>query len=262
MKLRGNGIEIHYDLVGPESADVVTLSHALMTDSRMWDPQMEALSGFRVLRYDIRGHGQSEATDGDYDFALLAEDIRALLDELKIESTHFVGCSIGGMIGLELATTTPERLASLTLCGTRGQCTHRRSSARQERVQNAQSDGMASLVEPTIEGWFSPSFRKTSADMVEETAEMIRSTSVQGMIGCTRAIESQNHSDKLAQVKLPCLVAVGEADPWTPMTEAFDLHVGIDGSDMVVFPKNLHLPTIESADQFNEVLVAFLEKYS
>lgn len=261
MQLRGNGIEIHYQLAGPESADVVTLSHALMADLRMWDPHISSLSDYRVLRYDIRGHGNSEATDGEYDLGLLADDVQSLLDELKIESTHFVGSSIGGMIGLELATRSPDRLASLTLCDTRGHCTPTRADSRQQRVQTAAAEGMESLVDSTLKDWFTDAFRRDS-DTASLFAEMIRQTSVVGMIGCTRAIESQNHSSTLGEIKLPCLITVGEEDPWTPLNEAFDLHVGIDGSDMVVLPKMRHLASVEAGDQFNDVLVTFLKQYS
>lgn len=263
MEFRGNGIEIHYDFSGPEQADVVTLSHALMADGRMWDQQLKSLESFRVLRYDLRGHGQSGCSGAPYDFNLLADDLRALWDHLKIDCTHFVGASLGGMIGLEIATTTPERIASLTLCGTRGNgASSNRTDSRDERIEVLQSQGVSALVDSVLSDWFSDRFRKKSSDAVKLATEMIEGTSVDGVIGCTKAIEAQDHLPLIPSIKLPCLIAAGEEDLTTPIKEAFDLHVGIDGSDMVVIPKTRHLANVEAADVFNDVLLTFLKQYS
>ncbi|MCZ6772919.1 MAG: alpha/beta hydrolase [Proteobacteria bacterium] len=113
MKLLANGIEIHYELAGTESAPVVRFSHSLLANLAMWDPQMDSFDNYRVLRFDTRGHGQSEATPGAYDFELLADDAKALFDVPGIRKTHFAGLSMGGMIGQELALKYPERLESL-----------------------------------------------------------------------------------------------------------------------------------------------------
>jgi 3-oxoadipate enol-lactonase len=91
---------------------------------------------------------------------------------------------------------------------------------------------------------------------------MIEGTSVDGVIGCTKAIEAQDHLPLIPSIKLPCLIAAGEEDLTTPIKEAFDLHVGIDGSDMVVIPKTRHLANVEAADVFNDVLLTFLKQYS
>ena len=263
MEFRGNGIEIHYELSGPEQADVVTLCHALMADSRMWDPQLKALESFRVLRYDIRGHGKSGSSAAPYEFSLLADDLRSLWDQLKIDCSHFVGLSLGGMIGMEIATTTPDRIASLALCGTRGTCcSPNRAEVRRQRIEAAQTQGLQALVDPALKEWFSDSFRHDSADAVKHATEMIEGTSVDGLTGCTQAIATQSHLSRIPDIKLPCLITSGEEDLTTPVSEAFDLHVGIDGSDMVVIPKARHLVNIEAADVFNDVLVTFLKQYS
>lgn len=262
MKRHANGIEIHYDLTGPEQADVVTLSHSLMADLSMWDPQLTALESFRVLRYDLRGHGNSEVPQGSYELSQLADDLLGLMNELGIECTHFVGASLGGMVGLQIATTHPDRLASLTLCNTRGHCSDSHAAIRQKNLEAIQSDGMQSVVEPTLKDWFSPKFLKGSSDRLAKASAMIEQGAVPGIVGCTDAMLKQNHTPLLSQIKLPCLVVVGEDDPVTPLKEAFDLHVGLDGSDMVVIPKTRHLATYEAADAFNDVLVTFLKQYS
>ncbi|MEM8667055.1 MAG: alpha/beta fold hydrolase [Planctomycetota bacterium] len=262
MQHRVNDLEIHFELSGPEDADVVTFSHAFMADSTMWDRQLKALDSFRCLRYDIRGHGKSEATEGSYDLNLLAMDLLGLLDHLQIESTHFVGSSLGAMIGLELAFASPERLASLTLCNTRGNCTTTHAETRREWMESVQSGGVQSISDSILPTWFSKKFLSKSIDDVERAKSMIEATSTIGYLGCTQAMEGQDHSPRLSEIKLPSLIVVGEDDPTTPLQEAFDLHVGIDGSDMVVIPKARHLATMEASTEFNDVLATFLKQYS
>src|SRR5919108_203298 len=117
MNITVNGLNVHYTLEGPAAAPVVTLSHSLATDLAMWDPQVPALTArYRVLRYDTRGHGGTDAPPGPYTLELLTEDIRALLQALGIVQTHFIGLSMGGMIGQMLALRYPLLLQSLMLC--------------------------------------------------------------------------------------------------------------------------------------------------
>src|SRR6185436_18375617 len=113
MKVTVNGIAVNYTLDGPATAPVVTLSHSLATDLSMWEPQMKALTArYRVLRYDTRGHGGTDAPAGAYSLGQLADDARALLQALGIAKTHWVGLSMGGMIGQTLALASPELFLS------------------------------------------------------------------------------------------------------------------------------------------------------
>ena len=118
-KIQANGIQLHYELAGPADAPVVMLSNSLGTRLEMWDPQMQALTErYRVLRYDSRGHGRSEAPDGPYTIDMLADDALGLLDALDIERVHFCGLSKGGMVGQVLGARHGDRLISLALCST------------------------------------------------------------------------------------------------------------------------------------------------
>ena len=115
MKATVNGIETYYELHGKDGAPWLTLSHSLACSTRMWDPQIEALkSRYRILAYDTRGHGESMAPAGAYTLEQLADDLHALLRHLAIDSTHFVGLSMGGMIAQALAIARPERVLTLT----------------------------------------------------------------------------------------------------------------------------------------------------
>ena len=119
MFIKANGIRMNYELSGKKNVPVVMLSHSLGSSLIMWVPQMKVLEPqFQVLRYDIRGHGKSEVPAGPYNLELLGEDAIALLDALRIEKVHWVGLSMGGMIGQSVALNHPKRLKSLTLCDT------------------------------------------------------------------------------------------------------------------------------------------------
>ena len=155
MKITANGISMNYTLDGPASAPVVTLSHSLATDLSMWDPQMKALTAkYRVLRYDTRGHGGTEAPTAAYTLDQLADDARALLQALGIAKTHWIGLSMGGMIGQALALKSPELFLSLSLCDTSSRIPAEAKPLWQERIKTAQSQGMEPLVEGTIARWF------------------------------------------------------------------------------------------------------------
>ncbi len=119
MKITANGIQINYQLSGKEDEPVVVLSHSLGSSLAMWDPQMELLEArYKVLRYDIRGHGGSDAPEGAYTLDQLGGDAIGLLDALGIDVAHWVGLSMGGMIGQYLALNYADRLRSLALCDT------------------------------------------------------------------------------------------------------------------------------------------------
>ena len=161
QKIRVNGIELAYRIDGaPRAAPWVVLSHSLACDHAMWDPQMEALRDFRVLRFDTRGHGASEAPVGEYTMDQLAADAHALLDALGIERFHFVGLSMGGMIGQQLALRIPLRMASLTLADTTSRYPAEARPVWEQRIAMVRAQGMDALVPTTLERWFTAAFRE------------------------------------------------------------------------------------------------------
>src|SRR5438874_3123175 len=142
MKVTANGINLNYTLDGPANAPVVTMSHSLATDLSMWDPTVPALSGFRVLRYETRGHGKTDAPKAAYTLDQLADDALALLKALGIAKTHWVGLSMGGMIGQTLALKSPGTFLSLSLCDTSSRIPAEAKSQWADRIKTAESQGM------------------------------------------------------------------------------------------------------------------------
>lgn len=261
MKLQANGINMHYELEGPESAPVVTLSHSLATDLSMWDTQAAVLkSAYRVLRYDTRGHGGTEVPDGPYTLQQMAEDVRALLQALGIPKTHFMGLSMGGMIAQVFALKYPGVLRSLLLCDTSSRIPEEALPIWEERIQVAQDQGMAPLVEPTMERWFTASFRRKPMPVLDKIRSLIKGTPLKGYIGCSRAIMGLNLTERLGAVALPTLIVVGEDDPGTPVTASQAIHKQIKGSELVILKSAAHLSNIEQEHAFNNAVLDFLKR--
>jgi 3-oxoadipate enol-lactonase len=239
---------------------VILFNHSLATHLGMWNPQITPFSkDYRVLCYDTRGHGDTDAPRGPYTLASLARDAANLLDVLGIDKVHWVGISMGGMIGQAFALAYPDRLMSLALCDTTSEIPAEAHSVWNERIETARTQGMESLVEPTIDRWFSPGFVQRQPQTVETIRDMIRATPVEGFIGCSQAIMQLDFTGRLAEIRAPTLILVGEDDPGTPVAASELIHANMKGSELVVLPGARHLTNIEKTEDFNHALRDFLE---
>ena len=177
-----NGLEVAYRFDGPENGHVVLMANSLMSSHAMWDWNVPALADrYRVLRYDKRGHGGTQTTPGTYSIAQLADDAVGLLDALQIKKVHFVGLSIGGMIGQQIGARFPERVYSLSLCDTASEMPPR--SLWEDRFATARKEGLAGLVDGTIKRWFTDPFVQRAPQDIEKVRQMILETGVDGYIG-------------------------------------------------------------------------------
>jgi 3-oxoadipate enol-lactonase len=261
MKTTVNGISVNYALEGPATGPVVTLSHSLATDLSMWDPQIAALTArYRVLRYDTRGHGGTDAPAGPYSLDQLAEDARALLRALGIGRTHWVGLSMGGMIGQRLALEQPALFESLVLCDTTSRIPAEAKPLWDQRISTAERQGMEPLVEPTLERWFTAPFRERGGAVLERVRAMIRSTDPRGYAGCCHTIAALDLTDRLQAIRLPTLVIVGEEDVGTPVAASRAIQEQIEGSELVILKSASHLSNMEQPVEFERALLAFLDK--
>jgi 3-oxoadipate enol-lactonase len=261
MRIKIGDIHIHYELSGNENGPVVMMSHSLGSSSIMWEPQLAALeTRYRLLRFDTRGHGQSDAPEGAYTLAQLAGDAVALLDKLGIDRVHFVGLSMGGMIAQHLALSHPERLISLALCDTAAVIPDEAQPVWQERIDATRRHGMAAGVDETMQRWFTGAFLSKSPPAVEKIRTQFLDTPAEGFIGCSEAIRRLNVIDQLPSIRLPVLIIVGEDDPGTPVSAAEQMHARIPSSELVIIPSAAHLSNIEQADAFNRALLSFLDR--
>jgi len=259
MKTKANGIEINYELHGSEGAPWLVLSHSLACSVRMWDPQIAALKDrYRILAYDTRGHGATQATKGQYSLELLADDLFFLLQELKVKDAHYCGLSMGGMIGQTFALKYPGVFKTLTLADTTSRYPAEAWPLWQDRIRIAEAKGMEPLAQPTLERWFTASFRKSRPGPVEAVRKLIVSTPVAGYVGCCHAIPKINLTARLKEIRCPILVIVGADDPGTPPAMAREIHDNAPGSKLVVLPQAAHLANLEQPEGFSEALAKFL----
>ena len=248
--VRANGIDIHYRTDGADGSWVV-LAHALGVDHQLWDSIAQRLaSRHRVLRYDARGHGKTSAPHGAYTLFQLADDVAGLLDALSIEQAHFVGLSMGGMVGQVLGVRHPHRLLSLTLCDTVSYTPVSAHAMWDERIGQVEAHGMSGIVEATIQRWLTTPFREAHPDVVERIRSLLRATPPHGYVGTCLAIKALDTRSSLARIACPTLVVTGEQDTGAPVEAAREIASHIPDARLKVISDAAHLAPIEQEEAF------------
>jgi 3-oxoadipate enol-lactonase len=259
MKIKTNGIETNYTIEG--DGPWVTMSHSLACNLSMWDELAKVLSrNYKVLRYDTRGHGESSAPPGPYTLEQLADDAKALFDALGVRRTHWIGLSMGGMIGETFALKHPGLFQSMVLADTTSRRPPNAEQMWGERVKVAREKGMEGVREGTLARWFTEPFRAKRPDVMQKIGGDILATPVEGFAGCCEAIARVDVLDRLQEIDCPALVIVGAEDHGTPPEMAKAIHENLRGSELVVIPEAAHLSNVEQADVFNEAVVSFLRR--
>ncbi len=259
MKVKINDINVAYSVHG-KTGPWLIMSHSLGCTQAMWEHQIADLSlDYRILCYDTRGHGTTDATSAPYALDMLADDALGLIDYLAIEKVTWIGFSMGGMIGQTFALKYPERVSALVLADTTSEHTTTPLSMWNERIRVANEQGMEPLVQPAIDRWFTESFRAQQPATVAKVAHMIRNTSVAGWSGCCAAIAAVNTTNRLHEIKCPVLVMVGEYDIGTPLSAALVLHRNLERSTLVVISDAAHMTDVEQPRQFNRAVKMFLD---
>lgn len=259
MKIKTNGIEINYEIAG--EGPWVTLSHSLACNLHMWDEQMAGLTKkYKVLRFDTRGHGLSGAPPGPYSLEQMADDVKGMLDALGIRQTHWVGLSMGGMIGETFALKYPGVFRSMVLADTTSRRPTNADQMWGDRITVAQTQGMEALVESTLARWFTEPYRNAHKDVMARIASDIRNTPVAGFVGCCQAIAKVDLLDRLKEIKCPALVMVGDQDHGTPPEMARQIHENLSGSELLIIPSAAHISNIEQTAVFNQAMFSFLDK--
>jgi 3-oxoadipate enol-lactonase len=254
-----NGYEMAYSLEGAPDRPVVVLSHALATSMEIWAYQLPLLARrFLVLRYDLRGHGKSGAPGNSYTLHELASDVAALLDYLQISRAAFVGLSVGGMIGQMFALRYPEKLTGLVLCSTASRTEPQAKATIEDRINKVRTEGLASLVQSTLERWFTSNFIKQAPATMRWVSDLILATSPNGYTGCCRAILGLDATDALSEIRVKSLIIPGEHDFGFPEKTSRTIQQKIANSELVLLKGAAHLGNVEQSHLFNEILVDFL----
>lgn len=253
------GPDLHYRLEGTGGAPVVVLAHGIATDLTLWDGVAPILmsAGFRVLRYDARGHGGSAAPPGDYSLAMLGEDLLRLMDALGIPGIHLVGLSMGGMVGLGLALDHPGRLLSLVCCDARASAPPEYRQAWTSRAETVRARGMEPMVEPSVSRWFAPGFRDRKPAEAARVEAMVRRTAPAGYCGCAAALRDLDYGPRLHGITVPTLYLVGADDTGAPPAVMRSMQASTPGARYIEIPDAGHLSALEQPGAVATALVSF-----
>ncbi|MCO5090099.1 alpha/beta fold hydrolase [Bosea sp. (in: a-proteobacteria)] len=241
---------------GAPDAPWVVLSNAIGTNLSLWDDLVPALSPrYRILRYDQRGHGKSIVPPAPYSFAELASDVTMLMDSAGIARAHFVGMSMGGVTGWELALTCPERLHSLTICDA---AVSGSAAAWEERLAVIRTAGFDALVEPTLARWFSKRALATQSPALQRVRAMLQTTPPPGFEGCANALQAFDYTHALEAIETPVLLVSGAEDGLRPQAMLAEAK-RIPGARSCLVPDAGHLSNIENPEVFNRAVVDFID---
>ena len=258
--IKANGVELFYDLTGPEGTPVVVFSNSLGTTLEMFDAQARALQGrYRVLRYDTRGHGRSQVLDQPATIDDLADDLAGLLTELGIGKAHATGLSIGGMTAQAFAVRHPDRLHSLVLMATSAYLPP--PEAWDQRAATVRRDGMGAIVDTVISRWFTPAFAEQRPEIVAPVRELFLAMDPRGYAACCGAIRDMDLRERIGAIRTPTLILAGADDPSTPVAMSEDIRARILDAELVIIPRAAHLLAIERAEVVNAHLLGFLARF-
>ena len=253
-----SGARFLYRLDGPAGAPVVVFSNSLGTNLAMWDAQIPVLTQrFRVLRFDARGHGESDVTTGPYTIEGLGRDVIGLLDALKISTAHYCGLSVGGLIGQWLGIYAPQRFKSLTLCNTAARIGA--TDGWNTRISTVREGGMAAIANGVISRWFTEDFAKREPAAVEATRQMLLHSPADGYVATCAALRDEDLREQISRVSLPTLVISGARDAATTAADGQFIAGKIPGAKYVEL-NAAHLSNIEAAEPFTTALLEFLER--
>ena len=264
MLLPVRGRRIAYDLLGPEDAPTVCITHSLASDGGSWAEQVPALlaGGFRVLRLDMRGHGGSDPVGGDYTMAALADDVAAALSALGIARVHYIGLSIGGMIGQAFALAHGERLMSAMWCDTLPASPQGAQEVWDQRINTVrQANSLAPLADATVERWLTAGFKAAHPGRWAQIRDTVTGTTAAGYLGCCAAILDFDFVPRLPELRLPLLVLCGENDAGTPASENRRLAGLVPGARYAEMAGCLHFPNVENPAEFNRIMMGWLEQH-
>ncbi|MFJ5382054.1 3-oxoadipate enol-lactonase [Cupriavidus sp. CER94] len=258
QRIRAGDVQLQARIDGREGPWVV-LMHALGANLTLWDDTARHLSDrYRVLRFDLRGHGGSDAPVGAYTMTRLADDAVALMDALDIGQAHVCGVSVGGMVAQTLGVRHPDRLLSLTLVDTIDHTPMEAHPMWANRIGQAEAHGMAGMAPATMERWLTQPFRAQHPDQVERIHRMLLATPVQGFVGVAQAIVAFDLADAIGRIHCPTLVVTGDQDEGAPVSMAQSIARKIHGAKLEVLPDAAHLSFIEQPERFHAIFDAFL----
>lgn len=242
------------------AGEAVVLVHAIGCDLRMWEELANALAhAYRVVCVDVRGHGNSPVEPRPYSLDELADDVAAVLDRLDLPTVHWVGLSMGGMIGQAFALRHGSRLGKLVIANSTSSYGPEGQQMWEARARMVEGGGVASIRDMVAMRYFSEDFRTKQPGSVERVMQRFVQTPAEGYLGCCDAIAGLDFSADLGRIAAPTLVIAGGADAGTPPAMSEAIVRGIPGAKLAVIPGAAHLSAVENPTQFNALIRGFLD---
>lgn len=258
FQVRRDGCRLSYYVDGDPRAPPLLLSNSLGTTHELWAPQVEGLASmFRLIRYDTRGHGASDAPDGEYTIEMLGLDALAILDAAGAPRAHVCGLSLGGLTAMWLGVHAPARVDTLVLASTSARICDARFW--QERIDHVRASGLRPLAEGSMGRWFTDPFRAGHPEIVARYRRMLESCPVAGYASCCAALRDADLRGEIGGIAASTLVIAGTHDPVTPVADADAIRARIHAARVTVLDA-AHLANVEQADAFNSRMLAFINE--
>lgn len=263
IRLTVNNLNISYSDQGPDDNQIIVFIHGFPFDKSMWDAQLNALKdNFRVIAYDIRGHGQSYEGNEEFSIELFVNDLISLIDALKFDKVVLCGLSMGGYIALNAVEKHPERFEALILSDT--QCKADSPEAKESRLNTIESirkTGVTDFAYESLEKFFAPESFATKKKEIAAVREMIMNTSKNSLCNTLNALAKRKETcSHLHKINIPVLIMVGKEDKITPPDAARFMHENIKDSHLAILEQAGHLPNMENPEEFNIQLKIFLRR--
>lgn len=255
-----DGVSLFTQVDGPDGAPWIVMSNSLGASLAMWDGQVDLLTRkYRVLRYDQRGHGQSDAPADPYSFDLLVGDVIALMDHYGIEQADFIGLSMGAMTGMGLALAHSDRFGRMVLADGRSVATDNYRAMWDQRIATIEEGGVEAVGDGSIAMWLTEGWRNAHPVETAAARAMIVATDPQGYIASCHALRELDYLKDLGSLTLPVLYICGAEDKGAPPKEMREMARVTPNARYVEIPDAGHVANINQPDAFNAAIAAFLE---
>lgn len=259
VTIPGSGHRLWVRVEGGGDRPWIVLANSLGSDHSMWDPQIAALTRrYRVLRFDTRGHGKSDTPPGDWTMADLEADTLALMDAQGIDRADYMGLSLGGMVGLGLALRAPQRFGRMVMADGRADAPEAFLTNWDNRIAKVQAEGLAGIVEMTLQTWFTPDWIAANPETVDHVRAMVLGNDATGYIRCCGALRGLDYLRHLGKVTIPVLYVVGAVDKGAAPEVMREMAAATPGSRFEMVPDAAHISNMNNPAGFNHAIAAFL----
>ncbi len=256
-----DGPKLHYSVEGQADGDWIVLSNSLATDLRLWDYEVSYLAErFKVLRYDVRGHGQSDASPAPYTFDQLSDDLVALMDHLGIAQADILGISLGGMTALAMGISYPDRVKRILCCDARADAPDPYKAIWDGNIAKLHAADITALCAPTLERWFTAPYLADAANTakLDVVRDMFIGTAEDGYEGVARCLQSLDLLKDLGGLPHEALFIGGAADMAAPVAVMQGMAKATPNGRFVEIADAAHLSNLEQPEQFKAAILGFL----